>query len=78
MPPTPPQTASTSWRDSCHESSLSLRQGNGCGRLTRRNAVTNAHTIALVFSDLSVDHVEPGYSPFIVVEGGAPGAGTHR
>lgn len=36
----------------------------------------NAHTIALVFSDLSVDHVEPGYSPFIVMEGGAPGAGT--
>ncbi|MBN6039072.1 hypothetical protein [Amycolatopsis sp. 195334CR] len=35
----------------------------------------NAHTIALVFSGLSVDQVEPGYSPFIVVEDDVPGTG---
>lgn len=29
---------------------------------------TNVHAISLIFSDLSVDRVEPGYSPFAVVE----------
>ncbi|WP_326834377.1 hypothetical protein VSH64_05535 [Amycolatopsis rhabdoformis] len=27
---------------------------------------TNGHRISLVFSDLSVDRIEPGYSPFTV------------
>lgn len=36
---------------------------------------TNGHDISLVFSDLSVDRVEPGYSPFTVVDDD-PGAGT--
>ena len=37
---------------------------------------TNGHNIALVFSDLSVDRVEPGYSPFTVVEDADPEAGA--
>ncbi|QFU86774.1 hypothetical protein [Amycolatopsis sp. YIM 10] len=28
----------------------------------------NGHTITLVFSDLSVDHIEPGYAPFTVTD----------
>ncbi|HWJ11786.1 MAG TPA: hypothetical protein VNS46_20565 [Nocardioides sp.] len=31
---------------------------------------TNAHNINLVFSDLSVRHVGPGYAPFTVSNGG--------
>jgi hypothetical protein len=37
---------------------------------------TNIHTISLIFSDLSVDRVEAGYSPFTVVEDIHPEAGT--
>ncbi|MGM1060086.1 YxiG-like protein [Saccharothrix sp. Mg75] len=32
----------------------------------------NAHTLSLVFSDLVVDRVEPGHSPFTVVEDDTP------
>lgn len=38
---------------------------------------TNGHNICLVFSDLSVDRVEPGYTPFTVLEDGDPDASTH-
>jgi hypothetical protein len=37
---------------------------------------TNIHTISLVFSDLSVDRVEFGYSPFTAVDYSHPETGT--
>jgi hypothetical protein len=31
---------------------------------------TNSHNLELVFSDLTIAHVEPGFAPFVVPQGG--------